>query len=453
MYHDDEIDVDHPAVATASTEDVVDEGDGRPANEALRRGLVTVSPAAGGGPPRAWPLVRPLSVGRGRKVDASLDDEKVSRAHARLEPQAKGVLVRDLGSRHGSFVDGQPVAADGTLASAGAVVRFGDTLLLVVDDVEAHGSAPRTIEGGRLGLRKPVVAGATLSKVWDQAARIAQLKDPVFVLGESGSGKELIARIVHAMRPQPGPFVGLNVAAIPEALFEAELFGHERGAFTGAGTARLGAFREASGGVLFLDEVGDLRPDLQVKLLRAIDTGAVRPLGADRDVPVDVRLVAATSRDPKEARERQAFRPDLYYRLAAIVVRVPPLRERREDILLLARAMLDEHGTGLRFTTDAEESLLLAHWEGNVRHLRHAVTHAIGEAISAGAKAVRREHLPKLAPARSEEPGLTEERIRWAMKKEGGVASRAAEALGVSRTTLYEAMKRLEVDLATLRSR
>jgi transcriptional regulator of acetoin/glycerol metabolism len=453
MRADDEYhDVDQVVSATGPTQDVLDGAASSPVEE-NRRGLVAVSPARGQGAAPVWRVARAVSVGRGRQVDVSLEDDRVSRAHARLEPRSQGILVRDLGSRHGSFVGGHPVSGEGTLAGVGAVVRFGDTLLLVVDDVEAHRGEPRTIDGGRLGLRKPVMAGGTLSKVWDHAARVAQLKDPVFVMGESGSGKELIARIVHAMRPQRGPFVGLNVAAIPEALFEAELFGYERGAFTGAGAGRAGAFREASGGVLFLDEVGDLRPDLQVKLLRAIDTGAVRPLGADRDVPFDVRLVAATSRDPKGTHERDAFRADLYYRLAGIVIRVPPLRERREDILLLARAMLGEHDTGLAFTTGAEEALLLADWEGNVRHLRHAVTHAVGEAVASGAKAVRHEHLPKLIPARHDEPGLTEERIRWAMKKERGVASRAAGALGVSRTTLYEAVKRLNLDPATLRSR
>jgi DNA-binding NtrC family response regulator len=452
--HRDDDDIDQPAVSsTAPTADVVHDGAQSAAREESRRGLLALSLARGGGAPLTWRIARAVSAGRGRHVDVSLDDDKVSRAHARLEPRPQGILVRDVGSRHGSFVDGEPVSAEGTLAAVGAVVRLGDTLLLVVDDVEAHRCEPRTIDGRRLSLPKAVMAGGTLSRVWDHAARVAQLKEPVFVLGESGSGKELIARIVHAMRPQRGPFVGLNVAAIPETLFEAELFGFERGAFTGAGTARAGAFREASGGVLFLDEVGDLRPDLQVKLLRAVDTGAVRPLGADRDVPVDVRLVAATSRDPSEARERDGFRADLYYRLAGIVIRVPPLRERREDILLLARAMLDEHATGLRFTVDAEEALLLSDWDGNVRHLRHAVTHAVGEAVANGAKAVQREHLPQLLPARRAEPRLTEERIRWAMKKERGVASRAAGALGVSRTTLYEAVKRLNIDRATLRPR
>jgi transcriptional regulator with PAS, ATPase and Fis domain len=377
----------------------------------------------------------------------------VSRVHADIEATHRGFLIKDAGSRHGSFVNGQPITSVGSLAEYGSIVRFGETLMLVADDIEIHRGNPRRLEGVRIGLPKDMVAGPRLAQVWDQATRIAALKDPVLILGESGSGKECIARIIHAMRATQGPFVGINVSAIPESLFEAELFGYERGAFTGATAARNGAFRDASGGVLFLDEVGDLRPDLQSKLLRAVDLGSVRPIGSSRDIQVDVRLVAATSRDLREACQTGAFRTDLYYRLMGIVVRVPPLRERREDIVLLALDILDEEATGLELSGEAAEKLVLGQWEGNVRNLRYAIVHAIARAIATGSKQLRPEHLPDLTPIHEERAELTEERIRWAMKQSAGVASHAAEALGVSRTTLYHALKRLGIEPAALRTK
>jgi transcriptional regulator with PAS, ATPase and Fis domain len=415
--------------------------------------LVLLFPRAHDDAPRVWQIRGTAVVGRGRRAFVSLDDVSVSREHANLETRPGGLWVGDIESRHGSFIGGQRVSNTGALAPYGSVVRFGNTVMLAVDDVEIHRAKPRRMSGKSLGLPKDIIAGPTLAQVWDQAARVAQLNDAVLVLGESGSGKECVARIIHGVRPQPGPFVGINVAAIPETLFEAELFGYERGAFTGAATARAGAFREANGGVLFLDEVGDLRADLQAKLLRVIDQGCVRPLGANRDIPVNFRLVTATNRDLREACRDGEFRTDLYYRLAPTVVRVPPLRERRDEILLLATSILEDHAADLGMAADTAEALLLAHWEGNVRNLRYAISHAAAKAIAGGSKEIRPRHLPDLSPIHLDAEGLTEDRIRTAMKKADGNASRAAEALGVSRTTLYNAMKRLNIDAPSLRGK
>jgi len=419
----------------------------------VRPGLVTLHPRSSSAAPPIWRVEREVSIGRSRDADLRPDDERISRSHARIEPRPGGFFVRDHGSRHGSFVDRQPVSAVGTLAKYGAVVRFADTLMLVVEDVEDYRSDTRRLDGARLGLSKDMIAGPKLAQVWDQATRIAQLDDPVFILGESGSGKECIARIVSAMRPRPGPFVGINVAAIPEPLFEAELFGHERGAFTGANAARNGAFRDATGGVLFLDEVGDLRLDLQAKLLRAIDLGSVRPLGSNRDVPFDVRVVAATSHDLRDAVQAGRFRLDLYYRLTGIVIRVPPLRERRDDILLLAWSMLKEQAPSLALTADAAEALVVAPWEGNVRNLRYAITHAVGEAMVLRSSRIELRHLPDLGPMHEDASRLTDERVRSAMKKSGGIASHAAELLGISRTTLYKTLRRFDIDPSELRAK
>jgi transcriptional regulator with GAF, ATPase, and Fis domain len=394
-----------------------------------------------------WPIERPTTVGRAVEAGIRLNDDRVSRAHAEVLPHSRGLFVHDRGSRHGVFVNGKRVT-EGAVAEVGSLVRFGDTLLMVVDDVEHHCAPPRRLESASEG-GSVALAGPDLARVWDEAARVALLPDPILVLGESGSGKECVARVVH--RTYGGPFVGLNVAAIPPSLFEAELFGYERGAFTGATTASLGAFRAAAGGVLFLDEIGELPLDLQAKLLRAIDTKRVRPLGASRDYAVETRIVSATSRDIRGACRDGTFRVDLYYRLAGIIVEVPPLHERRADVILLALSFLSERDAELVLSVDAAEMLALARWEGNVRNLRYALTYAIGRAMSAQRREIRAADLPDLSPLHEGHPALTEERIRSAMKAAGGVAAHAAAHLGISRTTLYNAMRRLNMDVPTLR--
>lgn len=359
--------------------------------------------------------------------------------------------MADLGSTRGTFVEGKRVDHHGVQADFGAVVRLGATLWLAVRDGETYRSAPRRLAASYLGLPRDVIAGPTLGRVWEQAIRMATMAAPVLVLGESGAGKEAIARLLHAAGPAKGPFVGLNVAAVPPPLFESVLFGHEKGAFTGAATAHPGAFREASGGVLFLDEVADLGLDLQAKLLRAIDLKQIRPVGARGDVNVDVRVVSATSRDLQAASADGSFRKDLYYRLAGMVVSVPPLRERRDEIVILARSTLDEEAPDLNLDAQAAEALVLGHWEGNVRNLRYAVSHAIGQAVAAGSKIIRVGNLPEIQPLAALVGPMTEERVRAAMLGAEGVATRAATALGVSRATFYRLCKRLGIATDSLR--
>ena len=425
-------------------------GGGPQASRRLRPGLVMLFPRPD---PIAetWRVTGPLSVGRGNGAGLRPKDKRISRNHAMIEPRGQGLFVRDLDSRNGSFVDGVRVGAGGAVAPLGSVLRFGDTLLLVVDDVDRYQVPPRRIDGASLGLPKPVVAGPVLAEVWDQAARIARSHEPALILGETGSGKECVARIIHAHSGGRGPFVGINVAAIPDTLFEAELFGHEKGAFTGAIGARAGAFVEAAGGVLFLDEIGDLKGELQVKLLRALDISRVRPLGARKDIPVSARVVSATSRDLEAEGTAGAFRADLRYRLSALVLRVPPLRARRDDIVLLATQILHEHPTPVSINADAMELLLLAGWDGNARQLRHVLVRAADQARLSEIGEIRPEHLPELVSAVPAGASLSEARIRAAMAKAGGVAVQAAKLLGVSRTTLYNAMARLGLDRRTLR--
>ncbi len=431
------------ASAAATTESAIDTDAPGQSPRRRRPGLVALFPRVEGQAFQSWRLTGPTSLGRDAGSTVRVRDGRVSRHHATVEPRGHGLFVRDLASRHGSFVDGRPIGGEGATAPPGSVLRFGDTLHLVVDDVERYQTPPRAIAGAALGLLRSVVAGPVLSEVWDQAARLAGGKEPVLILGETGSGKECVARMVHG--GGRAPFVGLNIAAIPSELFEAELFGHQRGAFTGAVTARPGAFLEASGGVLFLDEIGDLEPASQVKLLRAIDLGQVRPLGATRDVTVSLRIVSATSRDLEQASVSGQFRADLWYRLSAQLLRVPPLRARREDVILLALQILGELAPCPRLSADAAQILLLAAWEGNARQLRHVLTRAIDAARAERADEIRPGHLPPLNPAIPDEGGLTVERIQAALAKSDGVALRAAKLLGVSRATFYNAMTRLGI--------
>ena len=270
---------------------------------------------------------------------------------------------------------------------------------------------------------------------------------PVLVLGETGTGKELAARTVHAASARAsGPWVALNCGALPEALIESELFGAARGAYTGALAARGGLVEAAEGGTLFLDEIGDAGAALQMKLLRLLDTGEFRRVGETRTRHAHVRIVAATHRDLARHAVRGRFRADLWYRLAAVEVTLPPLRARGDDVLLLARAFLARARAGAQLDAGAVAAVRAYGWPGNVRELAQAMAHG---ALFAQA-AVGPEHLPArvLRPAVAG-PGLQGElarieraRIDRAIAEAGGNRSRAARRLGLSRQGLWRKLKR-----------
>ena len=289
---------------------------------------------------------------------------------------------------------------------------------------------------------------------------------PVLVLGESGTGKELIARAIHGSGPRKsGPFVAENCAAIPETLLESALFGHVRGAFTGADRDRVGLFELAHRGTLFLDEMGEIPPSTQVKLLRALETGELRRVGGKDTIKVDVRIVSATNRDIRALVAEGRFREDLYYRINVLEVRLPPLRERREDIPELVQHFLEEHaresGAEAKTITPDAMALLVGYaWPGNVRQLRNEILRAVAlsgqvilpEVLSAD---VRRRSVPvpsQTAGARSrreivqEAVAVVERRaVEEALARSGGRKGEAAELLGVSRPTLDAKIKRHHV--------
>ncbi len=307
----------------------------------------------------------------------------------------------------------------------------------------------------RYGVETLVGRSPKMVEVYKAVARVAALDTTVLIQGETGSGKERVARAIHhASRRASGPFVVVDCTALPEALFESEVFGHERGAFTGALSTRYGLVESANGGTCFIDEIGELPAAQQAKLLRVLEERAVRRVGGNTVIPVDVRLIAATNRDLRRRVDEGAFREDLYYRLHVVTITVPPLRERPEDIPLLAQHFLDKYASALgkpgrRFAPATLELLAAGLWPGNVRELEHAVERAVALSSS---EVILPEALP--APARPEPDGprlpgrrmTLDEVRRWyanqVLDEVGGNKLRAAEILGVDRGTLYRILKR-----------
>jgi len=293
-----------------------------------------------------------------------------------------------------------------------------------------------------------------MQEIYSTVSKVATTDVPVLITGESGTGKELVARAIHSSSLRASrPFVPINCGAIPENLMESELFGHEKGAFTGAHMQRKGRFELAAGGTLFLDEIGELPGHLQVKLLRFLQDHRVERVGGREAMEIDVRVIAATNRDIKKLAEEGSFREDLYYRIAVVNIDLPPLRERGEDILLLARSFLKRYagkGGPRTFTDDAVEALTAYSWPGNVREIenrmRRAVTLADDGAITAedlglgqlGADALSLD----IKKARER---LDSRYISMAILKHNGNISKAAEELGLSRPTLHNLIKKYNI--------
>lgn len=309
------------------------------------------------------------------------------------------------------------------------------------------------------GATKIVAGSPAMQAVLKRAARFAANSAPVAVLGETGTGKEVIARILHANSPRAKrAFVAVNVAALPAELLESELFGHGKGAFTGAATARRGLFEAADMGTLFLDEIGEMPLALQAKLLRVVQDGELRRVGESQSFAVDVRVVCATHRDLARRVRDGAFREDLYYRLKVLTLELPPLRSRPEDILPLAAQFLAEEETQARgFSVAARKRLLQYSWPGNIRELQNVVKH--GGALAVGAE-IQEEDLPEeLGPGVSwassskrsdaREKLLSQtlaqveaEHIRRVLDACHGSQSEAARVLGVARNTLWRRLRR-----------
>jgi DNA-binding NtrC family response regulator len=310
-------------------------------------------------------------VGGAADVDFVVVDPRVSRRHCSLVLEADGVRVKDLGSRNGTRVNG--VACGEALVRPGGVIEVGDTtLLLDGEDLPVDVDGDASLGGLSAG-------GAALRRVFSVLSRAARSDVTVLLLGESGVGKDVVARALHRESPRSrGPFVVVDCGAIAPGLVGSELFGHKKGAFTSASEDRVGAFEAARGGTLLLDELGELPLELQPTLLRVLESRTVTRVGESQARPVDVRVVAATHRDLKAATAAGRFRLDLYHRLAVVAVTIPPLRDRRDEILPLASAFLAAAGRSLQDVVAADRARLLEHgFAGNIRELKNLITRGL----------------------------------------------------------------------------
>jgi transcriptional regulator with PAS, ATPase and Fis domain len=423
-----------------------------------------------------------VSIGRAENNRVVIDHPSVSRQHARLSIGSR-IRVEDLGSANGTFVRDtgralQPGQTHGMrqLVRQAAEVQVGDSLLFgTVSAVVRRAAEPLApLPAGRAGTASGgvVVLDPGMREVYAQAARAAPALISVLLLGETGVGKEVLARAIHAQSPRANqPFQALNCAALSETLLEGELFGYERGAFTGATHARPGLFEAADGGTVFLDEVGELSTQTQAKLLRVLEERRVMRIGARAATVIDVRFVAATNRDLAAAVEDGEFREDLYYRLNGITLTIPPLRARPAEIeplvqsfIALASRQLDRTEP-LSVSASALELLKAHPWPGNVRELRNVVERAV---VLCADNLIQPEHLPgDVARAqRSKSPvveaertgrasgvdresfeadvrALERARIVEALERAGGNQTEAAKMLGVSRRTLVSRLGEL----------
>jgi DNA-binding NtrC family response regulator len=412
------------------------------------------------GPDRGLELELPpagVVLGTERTCDVVLADAFVSRRHCSIVPHAQGFAITDLGSRNGTVIDG--VAVGKVVAPPGVAIRIGKTLIQVTPADEIIDIPPS--ESDRFGALHG--ASHVMRQVFGLLERASKSSAPVLFLGESGTGKELMARGVHDASPRKaGPFVVFDCGASTETLIESDLFGHLRGAFTGAASDRLGAFAAADGGTLFLDEIGDLPVGLQPKLLRMLEAGEVTPLGGRKSERYDVRIVAATHRDVFGEVARGGFRGDLYYRLAVVEVHVPPLRQRIDDLARLIAMFLERAGApqlAAQVGGAALERLSRYHWPGNVRELRNVITRAVAlagpdddfqslpfvlrptaaaPATAFEIKADRPFHEAKDALIARFERAYLEDLVERA----GGNLSQAARTAGLERKFLYKLLER-----------
>ncbi len=385
-----------------------------------------------------------LTLGSGTDCGLKLTDATVSRKHVHLKRSPQGVWVKDLGSKNGTFLNG--VRVDGFLVRRESTFTAGTTVVRVSGTPQSP-AASATSFGGALG------ATPEMRALFASLGRAAPTLSNVLLLGETGTGKEVLAQAIHQASPRRHrPFVVVDCGGLAPSLVESELFGHVRGAFTGADAERRGAFVSAQGGTVFLDEIGELPVELQPKLLRVLESRTVRRVGEDHDRPVDVRIIAATHRDLSQAIKAGRFREDLYFRLAVLMARVPPLRERRADLPLLIQAILAKLGRPEFELSAALVQSLEAHaWPGNVRELRNVIERAVsggaavlneGSAPSAALSAQEAADLPYKEAKEQLVDRFTREYFTRLFETSGRNVTEMAKAAGIARTYAHEVVKK-----------
>ncbi len=418
--------------------------------------------------------MREVKIGRGIEADLLLPDPSVSRLHARIFRVGEQYFLSDT-SKNGTFHDGKRITQ--LLLEGGQTFRIGPYQIHFLRDgsVTASGDPPTVSAAG--GRTEPTTAGKTkkpdnkalsstfglvgqapvIIRLIDNIRRVGNSDLPVLIEGETGCGKELVSRGVHdCSRRRDHPFVVVNCGAISPELIESELFGHEKGAFTGATAQRRGAFEVAHGGTLFLDEIGELPLPLQPKLLRSLEQKEIKRVGGNETILVDVRILSATNRSLREEIAKKTFRDDLYFRISTIMLNVPPLRDRREDVTLLARHFLADTGSRTdrpapELSGSAAEFLAAQEWPGNVRELRNAIQRAVvmsdGPSLEAGDFSFL---LDTGSPGREAETDAS--LSRWEQSEKNNILAelsrqkwnktQTARELGIAKSTLFEKLKK-----------
>lgn len=401
-------------------------------------------------------------IGKADDNDLVLPDSTVSRAHCEILRDSRGFLVRDLGSTNGTLLDGASIKE--AYLKNGAVLSVGQIELRVRSSAERMEVLPSE----RNNFGDVVGKNVRMRELFGMLERLGPSDATVLIGGETGTGKDVLAHAIHASSPRaPKPFIVVDCGAVVGSLIESELFGHEKGAFTGAHATRQGAFELANGGTLFLDEIGELPLDMQPKLLRALEQRAFRRVGGSKEIRVDIRVVAASKRNLRMEVERGKFREDLYFRLAVIACELPPLRERREDIPIIVDKLvqtLADKGTPPRISSDVMNALVAHDWPGNVRELRNVLeralymTRAMGKAemsletlpfVALSATVANPDALPPFVVGRSygdtreEWEMLFEKRyVTWLLERHDGNISAAAREAEMDRKYLHKLAKK-----------
>jgi DNA-binding NtrC family response regulator len=406
-------------------------------------------------------------LGATRVLELRIPDPWMSSDHGRLLRGPVGWVLDDPKSKNGAVVNAHVTRQ--TVIGDGALIELGHTFLMFCDQPVEHGAADDLVDG-ELGVTAPAMATfvGPLANGFAALNRLAQTPVSIVLLGETGTGKEVIARALHTLSGRTGAFMAVNCGALPAALLEAELFGHRRGAFTGAVGDRMGLVRSAEGGTLFLDEIGELPPASQAAFLRVLQEREVVPIGDDRPVKVDVRLCAATHRDLGELVDRGAFREDLFGRISGFTLALPPLCERRADFGLLLRALLAQipGAAGVRFSPTALRALLSHPWPLNIRALEKTLLTAVTLAAEG---VIQPSHLvelmrrhpapdepeaptptsppPRPIPARDANDEALRERLIGLLTVHRGNVVAVSRVIGTRRTQIYRWARRLGIEL------
>ena len=405
-------------------------------------------------------------VGKSAENDLVLADETVSRMHCEIVRESRGYLLRDLGSTNGTLLDGAEIRE--AYVRPGAVITIGKVELKVRPFAERIELLPSTSE--RFG--EAVGRSVAIREIFGLLEQLAPTDATVLITGETGTGKDVLARSIHGASPRATkPFIVVDCGAVVGSLIESELFGHEKGSFTGAAAQRQGAFELANGGTLFLDEIGELPLDLQPKLLRALEQRAFKRVGGNKEIRVNIRIIAATKRNLRMEVERGKFREDLYFRLSVVPLDVPPLRERREDLPLLIEHLVAGLSAGepgaepVVVSAEVRDALSAHDWPGNVRELRNVLERAVYMARATGQTELGLGNVPMVAgggggpskggslpgflagksyrDTKSEWEQLFEQRyVAWLLDRNEGNISAAAREADMDRKYLHKLAKK-----------